>query len=315
MSARLERRVLAKTAAYTIKPPQDRPGLTFTNRGATGSVTFTLPTPNAGVKGWWYDFLVHADQSLIVAGAAAGAIATSGNAAANNVSFETASKKIGGRILAMCDGTQWICVGIRAGSGFCVNGTELKLDDSVTAGTALASRPVVLDAFTAIAGLLITLGAAVTVQSAPLVGIAADVTGAASGTTQNTWYPLSSITIPANALSVNGKGLDFEFFGTLAANANAKDFRLHFGAAVPTLVTGNTGNATVFSCRGSVYRTGAGAQRVVAELLIGVTVAATIDTTAAADETTAWTFSIESQNTAAAAASATGHFGRVNFRN
>lgn len=316
MSTRLQRVTsLAKTAAYTIVPPMDKPGTQFTNRGATGSVTFTLPTPNAGVKGWWYEFCVHANQSLIVASAAASQILAPGSATASNVGFQIAGKKIGGNILVACDGTQWIAVGSRPGGGFCVGGTEVAIDDSVTPGTALASRAVVLDANTAIAGLLITLGAAVTVQSPPVVGIAADIVGAASGTVQSTFYPLSSITIPANALSVNGKGLDFVFGFTLAANANNKDFRLHFGAATVTLTTANAGNAVVGLCRGTIYRTAAGAQRVNAEIIIGTTQIAPIDTTAAADETTAWTFSLESQNTAAAAASATGHFGRAWFQN
>jgi hypothetical protein len=185
----------------------------------------------------------------------------------------------------------------------------------VTAGVATASKAVVLDASGAIAGLLAKLGNAVTVQSAPLLGLPADVTGQASGTTQSTFYPLSSITIPANALSVNGKGIEFQFAGTTAANANAKDFRLHFGTATVTLTTGNTGNAQPFVCYGVVYRTGAGAQVVVAAIIIGTASPVPIVSTAAADETAAWTFSIESQNTAAAAASATGKFGQVTFQN
>lgn len=317
MSTRLEKRPIAKIAAYTIKPSSgDRSGCLFTNRAAVGSVTFTLPTPNAGVKGWWYEFFVHADQSLIVAGAAAGAIAVNGNAAADNVGFQVANKKIGGRIIAMCDGTQWLCFGIRPGGGFCVNGTEAAIDDSVTIGVASASRVLILDANKAVdATFLLKLGAAVTVQSPPVPALPADVAGAASGTVQSTFYPLSTVTIPANALSANGKGLDFVFGGTLAANANAKDLRLHFGAATVTLVTGSTSSGAAFMARGSVYRTAAGAQRVVAEVTINGGTPAIIDTTAAADETTAWSFALESQNTAAAAASATGHFGRVFFHN
>lgn len=162
--------------------------------------------------------------------------------------------------------------------------------------------------------LLGALGNATSAQSAPLLGIAADVAGAASGTTQSTFYALSTITIPANALSANGKGFFFMFAATTAANANAKDFRLHFGSATVTLATGSTANAKPVVVTGVVYRTAAGAQRVVAEIVIDTT-PATINTTTSADETAAWSFALESQNTAAAAASATGNFGQVTFQN
>lgn len=162
--------------------------------------------------------------------------------------------------------------------------------------------------------LLFALGNAVTVQSSPLLGLAADVAGAASGTSQSVFYALSTITVPANALSVNGKGFFFMFAATTAANANAKDFRLHFGSATVTLLVGSTGNAKPVVVSGVVYRTAAGAQRVVAEIIVDTT-PATINTTSAADETAAWSFALESQNTAAAAASATGTFGQVTFQN
>jgi hypothetical protein len=123
MSNRLEQRVLAKTASYTLIPPHDSPGTRFTNRGAVGSVTFTLPIPNLNVKGHWYVFEVHADQTVIVAGHANGKIVAIGNAAANNVSYAVSGKKVGRRILVACDGTQWLAWG--SGDGFCVNGSEI----------------------------------------------------------------------------------------------------------------------------------------------------------------------------------------------
>lgn len=162
MSTRLEQRVLAKTASYTILGTIDSPGTRFTNRGAGGAVTFTLPPPSLNVKGHWYEFEIHADQTVIVAGHTTGKLATVGNAAADNVSYAVASNKIGRKIYAACDGTQWFAWGI--GEGFCVNGTqiaptvaelaafiglsisaaELGFIDGVTAGTAAASKALVL---------------------------------------------------------------------------------------------------------------------------------------------------------------------------
>jgi len=108
MSTRLERRVVAKTAAYTISPAKgDRCGTTFTNRGASGSVTFTLPTPSSALAGYWYQFRGVADQNIVVATATADTLITLNDAAADSVSAETSSQKIGAVIEAFCDGTSW----------------------------------------------------------------------------------------------------------------------------------------------------------------------------------------------------------------
>lgn len=55
--------VNAKTAAYTIVAA-DR-GKAFSNAGASGSVTFTIP--DGLPLGWWADFFVSAAQTLVLA--------------------------------------------------------------------------------------------------------------------------------------------------------------------------------------------------------------------------------------------------------
>src|SRR6185369_6215226 len=94
----------------------------------------------------------------------------------------------------------------------------------VTPGTVTASKAVIVDANKSVDGAFaVRLGAATTVMSPPILGLPADVAGQASGTTQSQFYPLSSITIPANALSVNSKGFEFTFALAFAAvTANAK---------------------------------------------------------------------------------------------
>jgi len=52
--------VEAKTASYTIVTPADN-GKTFTNQGAGGAITFSLP---AATVGQWYRFVVKAAQEL-----------------------------------------------------------------------------------------------------------------------------------------------------------------------------------------------------------------------------------------------------------
>lgn len=50
----------AKTAAYTVVAGTDN-GKTFTNAGATGQITFSMP---AATVGQWYRFRVKATQEL-----------------------------------------------------------------------------------------------------------------------------------------------------------------------------------------------------------------------------------------------------------
>lgn len=147
MPPRLERtRVLYKTADYTINPAVDRPGTLFTNRGALGAVTFTLPTPNVAQRGDWYEFLVHANQTIVVAGATAGDLATLDNAAADTISLATTNAKIGRGLVAVCDGTQWHCYPSGSLNGVSVNGAPVSVDVvGVAAGYKVARGMTALD--------------------------------------------------------------------------------------------------------------------------------------------------------------------------
>lgn len=54
--------VSAKTAAYTLKEAET--GKAFSNSGAGGSVTFTLPTPKPGM---WFLFFKLTNQNIVIA--------------------------------------------------------------------------------------------------------------------------------------------------------------------------------------------------------------------------------------------------------
>ena len=60
LSGRGLRTVAAKTADYTVVANTDN-GKTFTNEGASGAITFTLP---AATVGQWYRFVAKAAQEL-----------------------------------------------------------------------------------------------------------------------------------------------------------------------------------------------------------------------------------------------------------
>lgn len=120
MSTRLERRVVIKTSAYTVDPTVNRPGTVFTNRGATGSVTFTLPAPSTRLRGWFYTFRAIADYAIVVAAATAGTLVTLNDVAANSLAASTASEIIGAEIEVFCDGTAWSAEGRAVGHTYTI---------------------------------------------------------------------------------------------------------------------------------------------------------------------------------------------------
>jgi len=136
----------------------------------------------------------------------------------------------------------------------------------------------------------------------------ADPTANASGTTQNTEYTLNSVTLPANAFNANGRAVQVIAWGTLAANANAKNLKVYFGATAVATVTGSTANGKDYYVELSVVRIGASAQSAVGYIQIDTATAGTMAVNGAVAETdtSPIVISVKSANTAAAAASATG---------
>lgn len=115
-----KRRLVPKTANYAVHPNKgDYSGTIFTNRGATGAVTFTLPSPTPALAESLYDFLGVADQTFTVA-APTGKILTFNNATATSVAASTAGQKIGAAISAYCDGVAWIVTGRSVGVTYTV---------------------------------------------------------------------------------------------------------------------------------------------------------------------------------------------------
>lgn len=121
----IKRRVVPKSASYTITPGNDRDDTIFTTRGAAGAVTFTLPPPGRGALGRRYGFRNVVDQNMLVAGAAAGDLVTFNDLAANSVAAQTAGQKIGASMTAECietvSGTfKWLVTGDTVGVTYTV---------------------------------------------------------------------------------------------------------------------------------------------------------------------------------------------------
>lgn len=115
---------MPKTANYRITPHTDRPDTIFTNAGATGAVTFTLPTPNRALLGVRYEFKAVADQNLIVAAPTADTLIVLNDVAADSLAIQTSSQKVGGRIVATCvhygSGFAWAAEGAAVGHTYTI---------------------------------------------------------------------------------------------------------------------------------------------------------------------------------------------------
>jgi hypothetical protein len=102
MSTKLKRRVVGKSADYTVNANHDAPGTTFTNKGATGAITFTLPAAVRGLLGYYYRFRAVVDQSIVVATPAVDTALALNDLAADSVALSTAGQKLAGVIEAEC---------------------------------------------------------------------------------------------------------------------------------------------------------------------------------------------------------------------
>lgn len=72
-------------------------------------------------------------------------------------------------------------------------------------------------------------------------------------------------TVPANTLLTNSDFLDFEFFGTFAANANSKRIKAYFGATVIFDSGAQLQNGGSWKITGKIIRTGGTTQKVLVE--------------------------------------------------
>ena len=75
--------IVAKTGNYTCVTADS--GTFFTNEGAAGGVTFTLPTNAADHKGWFAEFFTVAAQVLTVASSPTDKLVVHADAAADTI--------------------------------------------------------------------------------------------------------------------------------------------------------------------------------------------------------------------------------------
>ena len=95
---------VSKTAAYSVLTSDS--GTLFDNTGASGSVTFTLPTVT-DAAGCFYLFSVVADQNVVVASSPADKMIYDNDAAADSLTASTSGHIIGAALLVWSDGALW----------------------------------------------------------------------------------------------------------------------------------------------------------------------------------------------------------------
>lgn len=97
--------VEAKTANYTVKLRDC--GKLLTNRGAGGTITFTLPVSAASLKGFSIEFYTVAAQAIVIASSPSDTLVVHADATADSV---TTAATIGQHFKVVFDGTGWLVI-------------------------------------------------------------------------------------------------------------------------------------------------------------------------------------------------------------
>ena len=105
------RPVTAKAASYSVTAAES--GTLFTTTGATGAVTFTLPTKAAGLNYWFYNTVA---EDMIVASDAADTMVAFNDVTASSVAASTDTEEYGGAFYVSCDGAKWLAMNVSAGA-------------------------------------------------------------------------------------------------------------------------------------------------------------------------------------------------------
>jgi len=100
---------IAKTAAYAVLATDH--GRLFTNRGATASVTFTLPAVTNLPAGFTVSFFAVSNYGLVVASnGSSDNIVALNDAGADTITCTTTSRMIGANVKLLWDGLGWLAI-------------------------------------------------------------------------------------------------------------------------------------------------------------------------------------------------------------
>lgn len=101
----MKRSIIAKAANFTIDPTAEPCGTIYTNRGASGTITGTLPAPSQALKGWHCRVLTIVAQIVTIATTTVDTLITDNDATADSLST---TARIGVSLDLVCDGVSWV---------------------------------------------------------------------------------------------------------------------------------------------------------------------------------------------------------------
>lgn len=111
--------IKAKTAAYSVLASES--GVLFTNRGATASVTFTLPAVTGLPIGTEYSFYgLSAYGFAVASNGSSDNIVSLNDATADSITCTTTSKIIGAAVRVIWDGTAWLAYQASVGNTYTI---------------------------------------------------------------------------------------------------------------------------------------------------------------------------------------------------
>lgn len=102
---------------------------------------------------------------------------------------------------------------------------------------------------------------------------------------------LISYSVPANQVAVNGDYLEFDCWGTFAANANTARLKVFFGATAIMDTTSLLFNGVPWRAHGKIIRTGAATQEATCEITVGGTLLSAVNSTITSQSNPAETLS------------------------
>ena len=168
--------------------------------------------------------------------------------------------------------TVFICASGSAASN--ANGTHLELYGGAATGTGAPGLVKIATSFTSTSG-----GTTNALTTPVAVGGTLKVDTTTTGNVGAGEDTLITYTIPASQLGANGFYLEFDVWGSFAANANTKELKVYFGSTVIGDSTAAVFNGIAWRAHGKVVRKSSTTQTATCEMTVGGTLLGATTTT------------------------------------
>lgn len=172
------------------------------------------------------------------------------------------------------------------GSGSDKDGARMTIGAGRPTGTGVIPRVMIAVSTNAVSG-----STALNYGTPVAVGGTLKVNTTTTGNVGGGEDDLISYAVPAAELGVNGDYLEYDCWGTFAANANTARLKVFFGATALIDTTSLLFNGVAWRAHGKIVRTGATTQEATCEITIGGTLLSAVNSTITAQSNPAETLS------------------------